>query len=395
MPTNVVIIGGKLQGVEALYLAKKAGCTTTLVDKNKAPLGLGICDAFLQANVYDQSMELLDLLKKADFILPTLEDDGALDILRGWKEAHHLPMGFDFDAYRISSSKIESNALMEKCGITMPIPFPVARPPYIAKPSVGSGSQGVLYLADEAAWEDFKANTPDWHNWVVQAFLPGPQYSIEIIGTPGNYRTFAVTELYMDKYYDCKRVTAPFIGDPALVKDFEDIAVRLAEAVALHGIMDVEVIENAGRLYVLEIDARMPSQTPTAVYFASGVNLLAELMATFGVFPEQRSAPEDFTPMHVAYEHLRVEDDRLLALGEHVMGQCGPLVLRPGFCGCHEALTDQDSENPCLNSPWQGTYITLAPTWEALEAKREDVRQAISQLQRRGLVYDDASPYED
>ena len=44
---------------------------------------------------------------------------------------------------------------------------------------------------------------------VIQEFMEGPSYSIEIIGKPGMYRTYLVTQIHMDQRYDCKMVTAP------------------------------------------------------------------------------------------------------------------------------------------------------------------------------------------
>ncbi len=47
---------------------------------------------------------------------------------------------------------------------------------------------------------------------------------------------------------------------------------------ALH---HVEVIDDHGEFKVLEIDARLPSQTPTVVYHTTGVNFVEELMELF------------------------------------------------------------------------------------------------------------------
>jgi len=41
---RVAIIGGRLQGLEAVYLAKKAGWQTLLVDKEAAVPAAGLCD---------------------------------------------------------------------------------------------------------------------------------------------------------------------------------------------------------------------------------------------------------------------------------------------------------------------------------------------------------------
>ena len=65
--------------------------------------------------------------------------------------------------------------------------------------------------------------------------------------------------------------------------------------------MDLEVIEHNGIFKVLEIDARIPSQTPTAVLHSSGMNLLEELRDLFstGYFLKNQERQGNY----VAYEH--------------------------------------------------------------------------------------------
>nr|WP_242976009.1 ATP-grasp domain-containing protein [Desulfosporosinus sp. FKB] len=111
-------------------------------------------------------------------------------------------------------------------------------------------------------------------NLVIEEYLEGPSYSIEVIGIAGNYQVFQITELEMDGDYDCKRVLAPVELGDQLIREFEKITLKLASDLSLNGIMDVETILQNGKLKVLEIDARLPSQTPTAVYYSTGVNMV-------------------------------------------------------------------------------------------------------------------------
>ena len=45
---RVLVLGGKLQGLEAAYLMKKAGWHVTVMDKNPAAAAAGLADRFLQ-----------------------------------------------------------------------------------------------------------------------------------------------------------------------------------------------------------------------------------------------------------------------------------------------------------------------------------------------------------
>ncbi|MDO4541952.1 MAG: 3-methylornithine--L-lysine ligase PylC, partial [Bacillota bacterium] len=78
---TAVIVGGRLQGLETLYLAKKAHIHTTLIDKDEAPIGQNFCNRFIQKDVIQYGKELLPILKTADIVLPALENPGALEVL--------------------------------------------------------------------------------------------------------------------------------------------------------------------------------------------------------------------------------------------------------------------------------------------------------------------------
>ena len=97
---------------------------------------------------------------------------------------------------------------------------------------------------------------------VLQEYVEGPSYSIEVLGLAGHYVALQVTELEMDSRYDCNRVLAPAEIPESLDKQIKEIALAIAQELHLKGIMDVEFIIDRGVPKVLEIDARFPSQTP-------------------------------------------------------------------------------------------------------------------------------------
>jgi pyrrolysine biosynthesis protein PylC len=147
--------------------------------------------------------------------------------------------------------------------------------------------------------------------------------------------------------------------------------------------MDVEVILHNGELKVLEIDARLPSQTPTAVYRSTGINML-ELLARFFVgvdgpgFPGSGENPGtgklQLPAKGVIYEHIRVTPGNLEFCGEHIMAEGGPLRLITGFFGADEAITDY---SPGRNQ-WVATLIItagdLAGAWEKRNQVIHDLR---------------------
>jgi pyrrolysine biosynthesis protein PylC len=384
--TRVAIIGGKLQGTEAVYLAAKAGIETVVIDKRDNVPAKNLSNHFLCNDVLNKDQALIDALRSVDFVLPALENEEVLVALTELAETYNLILAFDLKSYLISSSKILSDKLMHDNHIPAPQYYPNCKSPYIVKPSSASGSEGVKYMDNADEVETFLKNIPSNEKWVAQEFLSGRSYSIEIIGKSGNYRTYEVTEIIIDEVYDCKRVTTPCDIPEEMKSQFADIALRLADILQLNGIMDVEVIDDNGSLKVLEIDARIPSQTPTAVYHATGMNMVEELRDIFcdGNF---KKTPWELKKC-VSYEHLLIGDGQIRVQGEHIIGQAGPLNLMPDFCGADEALTDY---RPGDRS-FRGTFINIADNEQQLNEKRENMLKQISLLQGEKLEYFDLSP---
>ncbi len=361
LKNKIVIIGGKLQGIEACYLGMKAGIETILVDKNPESPARHLCTKFVCEDLFHRSSELLQDMQEADIVLPAMENDDVLRWLdKDAKEQGYL-LAFDWQAYQLSSSKIKSDLLFRKCGIPVPEYFPGGNYPYICKPDSDSGSHGVERL-----------DTPDQLNaalekkcdLVIQEFMEGPSYSIEIIGKPGMYRTYLVTQIHMDRRYDCKMVTAPCGLTSIQEETLRNMAFCIAEEIKLHGIMDLEVIEHNGVFKVLEIDARIPSQTPTVVLHSSGMNLLEELRDLF--FAGEFLKNQERHGKYVSYEHYLFNLNIPHLLGERIMVMGKPLVHKSGFCGADDVITDyQPGEDH-----WRGTFINTAPTNMALKSKR-------------------------
>ena len=389
---SVAIIGGKLQGIEAAYLAQKAGIRSLLIDKDPEAPAKNLCDDFFCCDVTKKEKQLIDALKAVDFILPANENEVLLSTIVSIAKEHDLILAFDPDAYAVSSSKLRSDQLFHENGIPSPRYYPEGKAPYIVKPSGESGSTGVTrFDSEEALLHAFP--DADSGRLVIQEYLTGPSYSIEVIGTPGNYRTYQVTEIHMAEDYDCKKVTAPCAISAKQKKEFGRLAQKLAELLCLHGIMDIEVIDDGEAFKVLEIDARIPSQTPTVVYHSTGMNFVSELHDLFceGTFRKPYDGKERFC----SFEHYLFEPAdgqtagayQFTEHGEHIMSQGGPLSLRSDYLGADEVLSDIPDgpadrflpEAAEKGRVFRGTFINTADSEEELERKR---RNMLSELTR-------------
>lgn len=418
----IAIVGGGLQGVEVAYLSKKAGFRVMVVDKASDPPAKGLADIFVRMDVC-QIKEVAKTLEKADLVLPALENDMVLKALDQWQKNSDTPLCFDLNAYKISSSKNKSNALFSKLEIPKPLEWPQCGFPVLVKPSKASGSHGVKIISSKDEWiksfqaldpEDFPLNNPypkkqldeltEEKQWVAQEYISGPSYSLEIIGSPGRYQTLQVTELFMDENYDCKRVMAPARIEPKLSRDFETSAKTIAKELQLHGIMDFEVILHKGKMKLLEIDARFPSQTPMAVFASTGMNMveiLADLtlnQKTRSCFPLEKPNPpsEGFspfytgnTPKHAIIEHILVTPEGIRVKGENIMKSCGPLHLEKAFFGADEAVTSFVPK--C--SKWVATLIINGATRQENRDKKKRILEDLA-LKFNLPLLPDIDPYK-
>ena len=379
----VGIVGGKLQGVEAAYLARKAGWEVRVIDKRPDVPAFDLGDSFAQVDVTLES-NLADVLGDVDFIIPALEDDGTLASLTRWSRKTGIPLAFDPQAYAISSSKVKSVELFKKIGLPLPVAWPQCGFPVLAKPVRGSGSKGVrIFQNHDSMINRFSPEFPP-PDWVLEEYLDGSQHSLEVVGRPGNYRVLQVTDLYVDQKFDCKRVVAPSILALDLIADFEKLSLAIAEALNLHGIMDVEAIYSLGEFKILEIDARLPSQTPTAVYWSTNQNmvkLLGDLYAT----PTDDLPPAGDNMRGTVYEHIQVSGDRLKISGESIMTKWGPLTSQKDFFGADEAITNFEPGK----DQWVATLIFCGTDRQQAWEKRES---SIAKITRRLMIKEVVDP---
>jgi len=370
--SRLIVVGGKLQGTEALYLAKKAGVFTVLVDKNPNAIASKICDEFSCMDIIETPLLFAELIKEGDIVLPALEKQEVLEALEKLSKEHGFILGFDLKSYNITSSKFLSDKLFRECGLPVPFYYPEGKAPYIVKPSDASGSQGVQYIGSNRELELFLEKTDHSENLIIQEYLKGPSYSIEIIGKPGNYRTYKITQIHMDEVYDCKMVTAPCPLTKEQEIKFSNMAICIAEKLQLQGIMDLEIIDDENDFKLLEIDARIPSQTPTVVYHSSGMNLIKELMDIYNV--GKFTSDKIDRNYSSCFEHYVIKDGVVSSHGEHVMGESKPLQLETNVFGADELISDYNNND----GSWRGTLINWAKTDKELMDKRENNYQKLT-----------------
>ncbi len=371
----IAVIGGKLQGVEAVYLAQKAGWEVLVIDKNHRAPAAGLGSQFLEFE-FTPEHPVPHGCPGVDLILPAIEDKEVLSSVKIWADLKSIPLAFDPEAYHLSSSKLKSDALFRKMNLPGPIPWPDCGFPVVIKPDGASGSQGIMVFKDSKAFFSRFPTQAQLDKLVIQEYMEGPTYSIEVLGHPGNYKALQVTDLDMDKTYDCKRVTAPTQLPFSQIGKFEEMALAIAEAIHLKGIMDVEVVLHENELKLLEIDARLPSQTPITVYWSTGINMVEMLGNLF--LNQKKQDTMQKQAQFVVVEHIQVTGADLAVMGEHIMSRQGPLKLKSNFFGADEAITSFSPEK----KKWVATMIFIGNTHGEMIIKKQNCYEQILEYTR-------------
>ena len=201
--------------------------------------------------------------ESADAILPATEDDAVLNALSGDNVL------FDPAAWRVASSRLATDALLRDRGIPAPEYFPGGSEPYLVKPDRGSFGRGI-WVTDDYCEVGGAVNA----GFVTQEELDGDVWSQVVIGAPGAYTAYPAARLSFDGR---RRVSAECAHAPE-AEALADTAKRVAEAIGVHGILEVEAICHHGTWKVIDANARLPMLTPDAILSSTGVNLLEEWM---------------------------------------------------------------------------------------------------------------------
>ncbi|UWG98170.1 3-methylornithine--L-lysine ligase PylC [Dehalobacter sp. DCM] len=353
---NILIIGAKLQGVEAIYLAKKAGYYVTVIDHNAEAPGRDLADEFINADIFDEEA-VLSVLSKAEVVLPVIEDADVLAKVQAYGQRLGLKVLFDLKAYTISRSKTNSNDLFFKNNLPVPKIYPDCTFPVILKPDGESGSRNVIKAYSQSEIEAYLEGHIG-EQTVVQEYLEGASYSLEVIGDGEHFYFPQITEVVVADDYDCKRIIAPAAIGETEKQQMLAIGQSLAESLKIKGIFDIEVISHKGKLKLLEIDARLPSQTPVSVYHSTGMNMVHMMTElALGNSESVRILP---AKQVCIYQQIHVSGGKITVAGEHMIASCRHLKIREGLFGCKEAITDYEEGS----HNWKGIIIVVGESQE-------------------------------
>ncbi len=255
---TILILGGGALGVQAARLARSAGLSVLLADKNPACPAASLADEFFSIDL------LRDSLPPADHILPAIENQAILNRLSGENVL------FDRNAWNQTASRLEADALLRDLGIPAPAYFPQGSEPYLVKPDRGSFGQGI-WVTEDFCEVGGAVNA----GFVTQEELNGPVWSQIVLGKPGAYKTYPPAKLTFNSLRQRTDAACEAASDSGALAASSR---KIAEAIGLRGILEVEAIFHQGLWKVIDLNARLPMLTGEAL-LTTGVNLVDELMA--------------------------------------------------------------------------------------------------------------------
>ena len=147
-------------------------------------------------------------------------------------------------------------------------------PPYVVKPNADGSSVGVHIVQEGADRPPDLAGLPE--EVMVEAYVPGRELTVTVLGAPGAERPLGVTEIVTDGWYDYDAKYAPGGSRHVLPAEVpapidaacREMAVRAHRALGCRGVTrtDFRWDEERGAdgLIVLEINTQ-PGMTPTSL----------------------------------------------------------------------------------------------------------------------------------
>ena len=136
--------------------------------------------------------------------------------------------------------------------------------PLIIKDTTGLSSYGmtVVHTYGEAAgYLNSKRNNS---NRLIEEFITGRQFGLEIYGTPGNYTVLPPFEFSVNQYGITSPKQSIKLGPCELTSELREMMLKLAEGLELNGAAQVDLIlDDNGHWHIIEINPRLSGMSYT------------------------------------------------------------------------------------------------------------------------------------
>ena len=299
-----MIVGGGIEAVAGINVAREMGLRVVVLDKNPSAPGRAHADDFIQASVYDEDeaeRETLKFAKKTpvDGVM-AIAVDAAVTVAR-LASVLGLP-GISEETALLATNKL----LMKQCFLEKGVPIPWFSPvsdldhlkgiirnflfPLVLKPVDSRGSRGVLRLGDavDLKWAyEYSLSFSKCGQVMVEEWIDGAQVSTESI----IYDNESVLCGTGDRNYDRLDELFPFVVEdgggcpsylsPQMDPEFDKVIFQAARSIGLRrGSIKGDLVVGTNGVTIIEVAARLSggyfcTHTIPLVY---GVNLVGAVM---------------------------------------------------------------------------------------------------------------------
>ncbi|MDR2866579.1 MAG: ATP-grasp domain-containing protein [Methanomassiliicoccaceae archaeon] len=360
---KIGIIGGAMQGMEAAYLARKAGYETLVIDRARDAPAFSLADEYVVMDPTGHRDDAARLLGDCDAVLPACRDMNTLYRLYEALLRLDVPFLFDFDSYTITSSRSATNNLMGNIGIKTPKRWQECGYPKMVKPASRRPAAGLTVAHDEREVTNaIRKIIGAGDEPIVEEFTLGKNVSMEVIGNGEEFMPFVTTEFFLNERCDRKGVVcSPDILAGGMDKEFRDAVCKLAESIDLKALMEVKAVGTENELKVVELNACLPTETPTAVLAATGINMLSKM-----IDPRCDKNNGNAGAGASSYEHFMIADGKMTACGETEFRRIRYPHLERGMFGADEMIIGRTFDN----GPLLCAMINAARDTDELDRKR-------------------------
>ena len=210
--------------------------------------------------------------------------------------------------------------------------------PLIIKDTTGLSSYGmtVVHTYGEAiGYLNSKRNNS---NRLIEEFIEGQQYGLEIYGTPGNYTVLPPFTFSVNQYGITSPKQSVKYGPCPLPDELRDMMLKLAEGLGLCGAAQVDLIlDDKGQWHIIEVNPRLSGMTYTYAA-ACGISVFEMIYRSC---VEKRPLPQPAAFVMSLKLPLMTENQmsEILKLeGVRLLNQTNDLAAKQerekGFCEC-------------------------------------------------------------
>ncbi len=372
------VVGGGLRGLEMVYLARKAGIRTIVIDKVDGTPACSLADEVHICDLDTEKEIVKELLFACDAVIPAIEDEDACAMLEAMMHGSGIPLIYDRRTAHIGRSKVLSFKLMRSLGIPIPTSYPECDFPALVTPSKRGQDPGFTRVDDRKQLEKKIKNVHKSDTGtIVQELLTGPSVTIDVIGNADDSRSLVYTHVIRDENYERKFLfCSPDLNDTN-ESSMRDHAVRLANELHLHGIVSLDAIVDREVTKIIDMEPMFPLGTPLIDLHSKGLNDLEMLIQLYTT--GDLDLPILSSGRAVSLEHIIVERGKLRSVPEKKMASSTDLRIAEGLFGSDEMITDfQEGKDR-----WAATVICCGDTFEEARSKR--MRCMASIVQEEGL----------